>query len=152
MPRLWVRAPPPEHRGASLTRRHVTVPPGIRAEGSPNRYTRAMRSSRTALVAGFALGYYYGARAGRERFEQIDDVLRTVAASAPVRAARDAAERALSDAIAVARELLEGEGQPTGARGRPSSDDPTLPFDFDRDRDRWDDTAELERIDPTAWN
>jgi hypothetical protein len=30
---------------------------------------------RTAFVAGLAVGYYYGARAGRERYEQIRGVL-----------------------------------------------------------------------------
>jgi hypothetical protein len=30
---------------------------------------------RTALLVGFALGYYFGARAGRERYEQIHSVL-----------------------------------------------------------------------------
>ena len=35
---------------------------------------------RTGLLVGGALGYYYGAKAGRERFEQIDAVLTRIRA------------------------------------------------------------------------
>lgn len=35
---------------------------------------------RTGLIIGGALGYYYGAKAGRERYEQIDAVLARVRA------------------------------------------------------------------------
>lgn len=41
------------------------------------RYKRQMRF-KTGLVVGFAVGYYLGARAGRERFEQIDATVRRV--------------------------------------------------------------------------
>ena len=33
---------------------------------------------RTGLIVGGALGYYYGAKAGRERYRQIDDALEKV--------------------------------------------------------------------------
>jgi len=35
---------------------------------------------RTGLIIGAAVGYYYGSKAGRERFEQIDGVLSKVRA------------------------------------------------------------------------
>lgn len=43
--------------------------------------------SRTGLLIGFAAGYYFGSRAGRERYEQIRRVLDTV----PVGAVSDKA-------------------------------------------------------------
>ena len=38
------------------------------------RYNVGMQR-RTAFIAGLAVGYYYGSRAGRERYEQIRAVL-----------------------------------------------------------------------------
>ena len=43
---------------------------------------------RTGVLIGGALGYYYGAKAGRERFEQIDAVLTRVRAQPPYQQAR----------------------------------------------------------------
>jgi hypothetical protein len=42
---------------------------------------------RTGLVVGFAVGYYLGAKAGRERYEQLRDVLDRLAPVEKVRAA-----------------------------------------------------------------
>jgi hypothetical protein len=44
---------------------------------------------RTGLIIGGALGYYYGAKAGRERYEQIDSALAKVRARPAYRRARD---------------------------------------------------------------
>ncbi len=38
---------------------------------------------RTALLVAFAVGYYYGARAGRERYEQLDRILAGLRKSRP---------------------------------------------------------------------
>jgi hypothetical protein len=40
---------------------------------------------RTGLVAGFALGYYFGTKAGNERYRQIEDYLTQVRSSTTVR-------------------------------------------------------------------
>jgi len=42
---------------------------------------------RTGLVVGFAVGYYFGSKAGRERYEQIRSWLDQVAPAEKVRAA-----------------------------------------------------------------
>jgi len=44
---------------------------------------------RTGLLIGGALGYYYGAKAGRERFEQIDAVLDRVRGKPTYQRARE---------------------------------------------------------------
>ena len=44
---------------------------------------------RTGLLIGGALGYYYGAKAGRERFEQIDAVLARIRARPAYQQARE---------------------------------------------------------------
>jgi hypothetical protein len=41
------------------------------------RYHKGMRF-RTGVIAGFAAGYYFGSRAGRERYEQLRKVLDAV--------------------------------------------------------------------------
>ncbi|MBI2704748.1 MAG: YtxH domain-containing protein [Actinobacteria bacterium] len=40
---------------------------------------------RTGLIIGTAVGYYFGAKAGRERFEQIERMLDRIKRSAPYR-------------------------------------------------------------------
>jgi len=40
---------------------------------------------RTGVLAGFALGYYYGTKAGRERYQQIEEYLTQVRSSTTVR-------------------------------------------------------------------
>jgi len=40
---------------------------------------------RTGVLAGFALGYYFGTKAGRERYEQIEEYLAQVRTSTTVR-------------------------------------------------------------------
>ena len=59
---------------------------------------------RTGLIIGAAVGYYYGARAGRERFEQIDAVLSRVRARPQYQQARDRATGAISGAGRLARD------------------------------------------------
>ena len=46
---------------------------------------------RTGLIIGAAVGYYYGAKAGRERFQQIDAVLDRVRSHPQYQSARDRA-------------------------------------------------------------
>ena len=40
---------------------------------------------RTGVLAGFALGYYFGAKAGRERYQQIEEYLTQMRSSTTVR-------------------------------------------------------------------
>jgi len=54
---------------------------------------------RTGLVVGFALGYYFGAKAGRERYELIRKVLERAGPVAKVRAAVDLGRERLRDAM-----------------------------------------------------
>jgi hypothetical protein len=58
------------------------------------RYNGGMRF-RVGLVAGFAIGYYLGAKAGRERFEQIQRWLDDAKQSRPVEKAQAAVELGL---------------------------------------------------------
>jgi hypothetical protein len=46
-----------------------------------------MRKLRAGIVVGFAVGYYLGAKAGRERYEQLRRVLDRAGPVAKVRAA-----------------------------------------------------------------
>ena len=50
---------------------------------------------RTAFVAGLAVGYYLGARAGRERYEEIRAVLDDIPVGRAVEKARALAELAI---------------------------------------------------------
>ncbi|MEZ5170221.1 MAG: hypothetical protein R3A49_05670 [Acidimicrobiia bacterium] len=47
---------------------------------------------KTGVVIGFAVGYYFGARAGRERYEQIRELLGEFADSEPLESAQAALE------------------------------------------------------------
>jgi len=62
-----------------------------------------MGKFRTGLIIGGALGYYYGAKAGRERFEQIDAVLDRVRRRPAYQRARDQLLGAASTASEVAK-------------------------------------------------
>ncbi|HEX9855100.1 MAG TPA: YtxH domain-containing protein [Acidimicrobiia bacterium] len=44
---------------------------------------------RTALMAGFGIGYVLGAKAGRQRYEQIRGIARTIAENPPIRRVLD---------------------------------------------------------------
>jgi hypothetical protein len=60
--------------------------------GAPEaRYNDDMRF-RVGIVAGFALGYYLGSKAGRERYEQIRHWLEDARQSRPVEKAQAAVE------------------------------------------------------------
>jgi len=50
---------------------------------------------RLGLAIGFAIGYYFGAKAGRERYEQIQRWLEDARKSAPVEKAQAAVELGL---------------------------------------------------------
>jgi hypothetical protein len=63
---------------------------------------------RTGLIVGLAIGYYYGAKAGRERYEQIDDVLDRVRESGAYRRMRAAADDLIDEGRGRALDLIDG--------------------------------------------
>ena len=72
-----------------------------------------MRPTILALAAAFGAGYVLGARAGRERYEQLVEAGRTAAATTPMAASM---ARGATRAVAAATEL--GRGVVDRARGR----------------------------------
>lgn len=85
---------------------------------------------RLALVLGLAIGYTLGAKAGRERYEQIMSLWGTIRRSEPARQieteVRVAASKAGSrmeqkatEGVSKVTELVRGEGGGNGANGAP---------------------------------
>ncbi|MDQ1535208.1 MAG: hypothetical protein QOF28_2969 [Actinomycetota bacterium] len=68
----------------------MRIPPTRSAIG----YNDGMQR-RTAFVAGLAVGYYFGARAGRERYEEIRAVLDDIPVGRVVEKARALGELAI---------------------------------------------------------
>jgi hypothetical protein len=67
-----------------------------------------MGTFRKGLIIGGALGYYYGAKAGRERFEQIDAVLARVRRRPAYQRARDQVLGVASGATEAAKSRAAG--------------------------------------------
>ena len=76
---------------------------------------------KTGLLIGGALGYYYGSKAGRERFEQIDAVLERVRRQPTYQKARDQ----LVGAAAGAGEAAKAKAGQVVARVVPDDPEPT---------------------------
>lgn len=75
---------------------------------------------KTGLIVGLAIGYYYGAKAGRERFEQIERVLQPIRESAVYRQVTDQARGAVGSTL-----------RETATRAREAAfgvDDPVVPL------------------------
>ncbi len=83
---------------------------------------------RAGLVVGFAGGYYLGARAGRERFEQINGLLRKVKRSDAFETATDTAKDVVDLGVERAKDMVDsklGDGDdPMSATPNPA--DPFL--------------------------
>lgn len=67
---------------------------------------------RTGLIAGLAVGYYFGARAGRERYEQIQRFLQPIRESDAFRAACEAARDMIDAGLRATREALRDATAP----------------------------------------
>lgn len=91
---------------------------------------------RLGLVTGMATGYYLGARAGRQRYDQINRAVarlkRSDAYEAATERARsaveDAAERAravVEDGVEKARSVIDDRTDTPGANGHGPDPDPT---------------------------
>ena len=76
---------------------------------------------RTGLVVGLAVGYYYGTKAGRERYEQIDRYLDRVRSTDAYQQmsgrARDAVDRGKAIAKDRIKETAFGPEVPTTGNG-----------------------------------
>ena len=76
---------------------------------------------RLGLVTGFAAGYYLGAKAGRQRYEQINRSLARLKRSDAFEVATDRAKSVVEDGVEKARSAVEtrsfGGGDATGANG-----------------------------------
>jgi len=87
-------------------------------------YNREMRF-RTGVLVGLAVGYYYGAKAGRDRYLQIDAYLEKVRSSEAYRELlqrlTDLAEVSLEQTTVFVRSVTAGTG----------SADPATPGSFD---------------------
>jgi hypothetical protein len=62
---------------------------------------------RTGLLIGLAVGYYYGAKAGRERFVQIDAWLDTIRSTTTYQDARIKVSDGLREGTTAARRAFE---------------------------------------------
>ena len=64
---------------------------------------------RIAFIAGFATGYYLGAMAGRERYEQINRMVRRVKRTEAFGTAQEKAKAAVDLGVERAREAVESK-------------------------------------------
>ena len=62
---------------------------------------------RLGLAAGFGVGYYLGAKAGRERYVQINALVRRARRSEAYRAATEKAEAAIDLGVERAKDFVE---------------------------------------------
>jgi hypothetical protein len=87
---------------------------------------------RTGLLVGLAFGYYYGAKAGRERYQQIDRYLAQVRETDAYRDLRLRVGDLMDDGIARSRGFVDeavfrgASPESTGAAPYDFTGDPTL--------------------------
>ncbi len=72
----------------------------------PRGYTTSMRF-RLGMVTGFAAGYYLGAKAGRQRYEQINRQLTRLKRSEAFEQAVDQAKTVVEEGVDKARAVVE---------------------------------------------
>ena len=110
-------------------------PTRIRHRRRPPRYKGRMRF-RVGLLIGLAIGYYYGARAGRERYEQIEEWLDKVRATTTYQDVAIKLNDGFREGTTAARRIIEDsafggdagfvDDDPTTPMHRPIASDPTL--------------------------
>ena len=66
-----------------------------------------MRRFRFGLLVGFALGYWFGTKAGRERHRQLNDLLHRAKESEAVAAAADRAKDLVETGVEKGKDLVE---------------------------------------------
>ena len=74
---------------------------------------------RLGLLLGLGVGYYLGAKAGRERYEQLNAMIRKVKRSEAYDAATDKAKAVVDLSVERAKEFV-GEHTPLGSNGDPT--------------------------------
>ena len=85
---------------------------------------------RLGLVTGFAAGYYLGARAGRQRYDQINRALRKAKRSDAFEVATEKARTAVEEGVDRARDLVEnrmGNGHSGDSVNTPATPPPGSP-------------------------
>jgi hypothetical protein len=82
-------------------------------------YDPSMRL-RLGIMTGFAAGYYLGARAGRERYEQMNEWLHKVRRSEPVQTLAEETERMVEQGVEKATSAMHrGDGAGGNGDGTP---------------------------------
>ena len=86
---------------------------------------------RLGLGVGFGLGYYLGAKAGRERYEQMNDLIRRVKRSETFETATDKAKDVVDVGVEKTKDIVDSKlGDNEGPNGAvappPPPDDPFL--------------------------
>jgi len=84
---------------------------------------------RVGLLIGLGVGYYYGAKAGRERYEQIDEWLDKVRATTTYQDVVIKVNDGFREGTTAARRLIEDTAFGGGDPGVFVDDDPTTPMD-----------------------
>ncbi len=85
---------------------------------------------RLGMVTGFAAGYYMGAKAGRQRYEQINRQLARLKRSEAFEQAVDQAKTVVEEGVEKARSVVEtraGNGQGNAADETDATAAPTVP-------------------------
>jgi hypothetical protein len=85
---------------------------------------------KTGLLVGLAVGYYYGAKAGRQRYQQIDHYLAQVRDSDAYRELRDQVMTLVDDSVARARGAVGDVG--FGGTSTSSTEERS-PYDYSGD-------------------
>jgi len=80
---------------------------------------------RIGFVFGFATGYYFGAMAGRERYEQLNRMARKVRRSEAFETAQEKAKAAVDLGVERAREAVESRVGDGHGSDQPPYDPPT---------------------------
>lgn len=90
---------------------------------------------KTGLAIGFGVGYWFGAKAGEARYEQLEELAAKVRSSSTFQSttikARERLSAAMDDGVAKARIMLADATGGAASAAR----DPELPF-YDQDRER----------------
>ena len=85
---------------------------------------------RFGLVTGMATGYYLGARAGRQRYDQINRSLARLRRSEAFEVAVDSARSVVEDGVEKARSVVESRGDlPSNGAGPVETTGLILPTD-----------------------
>ena len=85
---------------------------------------------KTGLIVGLAVGYYYGAKAGRERYQQMDHYLAQMRASDAYQDLRSRLDGVVDQSVGRARNALNDVA--FGGHSPSSTSGPT-PFDYTGD-------------------